>query len=825
MNQATPPMKPATLKWNDARLRVNIKQTQGMVTRTVKPKPAIALPSLVFQRLLALAVISITAYCVADYPFARVLLTLLLTAYALCLIILPSIWLAAIPIILPMVNLAPWSGRFFLEDFDFFIWVTLASSLWHGDFSTSSRPRFALVPWLLVAFFLTTHCIATLRGLLPLAAVDANAFSSYYSHYNALRVSKALFWAVLLIPSVLSAFTLDRELARRQLVVGVAIGLIGMGVAVLWERGVLSDLIYGDSIYAKVQSLTDFSTDYRITALFSEMHTGGEAVDGYIALTWPFALALMVAARSRWEMGIGTIALSSGLYSALVTFSRGTYIAVGVSLLTFALLYAKRNIRSKVSGKDAWPIPIILLTVVGIGAMTYGKGGYYTLIAVLGIFGGAILLSFLKLLRRDLRAVLMAFLFLAGFALMMRGLLTSKWVSNGFAESLAISLPLALCLLFSGIFIGNRVREVFSLRELGISLTFAVTLIAVCVPALSSSYMKSRFTTTHDDFGGRFEHWQHAIGLMGSEWDILALGMGLGAFPRSYLWGNETEKSSIAALHEDDTNTYLRLSNSMDLAMGQRVNLEAGQPYKLSLEVKAKANNIGSLDISVCRRNIIVPWDSDCISTSRAVKEGQWQHLDWEFNIGNIGDGFRLGRRPLVLRLTHFVYNPQGVNNLPINFIDIDNIKLMDRYGEDHVTNGRFENGLDNWFPTSDHAHLPLHIKNLWVNVYFEQGLLGIIAFLALNLYVLTSGLRQALRGELFALTLLSSLMGFFSVGLIGTLYDVPRVIFLFFLLMFTLLAQDPAQLKLPRPRSHQKPNGNIGQSLARRGSFVQPRL
>ena len=49
MNQATPPMKPATPKWNNARLRVNIKQTQGMVTRTVKPKPAIALPSLVLQ--------------------------------------------------------------------------------------------------------------------------------------------------------------------------------------------------------------------------------------------------------------------------------------------------------------------------------------------------------------------------------------------------------------------------------------------------------------------------------------------------------------------------------------------------------------------------------------------------------------------------------------------------------------------------------------------------------------------------------------------------------------------------------------------------------
>jgi hypothetical protein len=105
------------------------------------------------------------------------------------------------------------------------------------------------------------------------------------------------------------------------------------------------------------------------------------------------------------------------------------------------------------------------------------------------------------------------------------------------------------------------------------------------------------------------------------------------------------------------------------------------------------------------------------------------------------------------------------------------------------------------------------------LDVYFEQGILGLMAFSALSGYALMTGIRLARRGDVFALTLLSSLMGFFSVGLIGTLYDVPRVCFLFFLLLFALLAQDGAQLAaLVSRRSSPAPTRPM-----RRDGFVQP--
>jgi len=783
---------------------------------------AIALPSLWFQRLLALVLFAATAYGVAEYPYARLFLAALLAAYLILLHFRPTAWLLVLPVVLPLVNLAPWSGRFYLEDFDLFIAATLAAAFWQGAYSRSGRPRFARVPGLLIALFLATHCIALLRGLLPFAALDANAFSNYYSHYNALRVGKSLLWAALLIPPLLRVFGGDPARARGDLSLGVCLGLVGTGFAVLWERGVFSDLLYGENIYAKVSGLTNFSSNYRITALFAEMHTGGEAIDGYLSMAWPFALGSLVAAGPFWRTALGASALPAGLYSALVTFSRGTYVAVAVSLLTFALGYTKQLFRrGGASATRLWPIPPILLAAAGGCVLLYGKGGFYALIAALAILGGATVLGFLPSLRGEWRAMSLAGLFLAGFVLMMRGLLTSKWASNSLPESLSLSLPLSAALLLAGLFIGGRAREAASLRGLGVSLVFVGLLFAVCVPGLSGSYVQSRFSTVEGDFGTRFEHWQHAVGLMGSSWEVHAFGMGLGVFPHAYLWGKENEKSSIAALQEDGANTYLKLSNSMDLAIGQRLGLEAGEPYTLSLDARTLAAN-ATLDLSICRRHIISPSDYECVAASKPINPGAWQHLDWKFNIGALGDGLSLGRRPLVLRIIHFYYNPQGANNLPLDFVDVDNIKLMDRYGEDHVVNGNFQAGLDRWYPYSDHLHLPLHIKNLWVDVYFEQGLLGLAAFSGLNLYALACGIRLAKRGDLFALTLLSSLAGLLSVGLVGTLYDVPRVIFLFFLLQFALLAQDPAQLTFGRPA--RKP-GHAPQAPAKRGSFIQTPL
>jgi hypothetical protein len=132
--------------------------------------------------------------------------------------------------------------------------------------------------------------------------------------------------------------------------------------------------------------------------------------------------------------------------------------------------------------------------------------------------------------------------------------------------------------------------------------------------------------------------------------------------------------------------------------------------------------------------------------------------------------------------------------------IDVDNISLTDRHGTNLLRNGDFERGVDYWFYSSDRYHLPWHAKNIFLNVLFDQGVLGLLAFLALLSHVAVHSLRAGLGGNIHAMVLLSSLVGFIGVGLFDSLIDVPRIATLFYLfLLMTLYCT--ASAVVPRRR------------------------
>jgi hypothetical protein len=103
-------------------------------------------------------------------------------------------------------------------------------------------------------------------------------------------------------------------LAGLALVVGV----------VLWER-----LAY--------PGLFNFSTHYRTTAMFWEMHVGGAAIDAYLTLAAPFVVwALWASRKLRHWLPLALLALLT-CYAVLTTFSRGVYLGVGLPLTLLAL--------------------------------------------------------------------------------------------------------------------------------------------------------------------------------------------------------------------------------------------------------------------------------------------------------------------------------------------------------------------------------------------------------------------------------------------------------------------------------------------------------
>jgi hypothetical protein len=70
------------------------------------------------------------------------------------------------------------------------------------------------------------------------------------------------------------------------------------------------------------------------------MHVGGAALDACLALTAPFALVALLAARSRAEWALGAAALGLGAYATLATFSRADYVAIPLGLALTGLLQA-----------------------------------------------------------------------------------------------------------------------------------------------------------------------------------------------------------------------------------------------------------------------------------------------------------------------------------------------------------------------------------------------------------------------------------------------------------------------------------------------------
>ena len=296
-----------------------------------------------------------------DLPGVGPVVSLGLVLYAAALVRWPQAWLAALPMALPLLDLAPWTGRFYLDAFDLVVLMTLAGGLWHPFTPRPYLPR-GLVRAALA--FALSWLLAMVIGLWPLPALDANAFSSYLSHYNALRVGKGLIWAYTLAVLLYLHPPGDPQRERRLFLWGTALGLAGVGLAAAWERW----LFVG---------LWDFEHPYRVLATFSTMHTGGAHLDGYLVLALPLVLTWLVLPAHPWERLVTLIALTLGSYALVATVSRGTLAAFGVAVSVFlaGLWWWRGHPSRRFRRGPALGLAAALLGIAAIIAL--GTGGYF----------------------------------------------------------------------------------------------------------------------------------------------------------------------------------------------------------------------------------------------------------------------------------------------------------------------------------------------------------------------------------------------------------------------------------------------------------------
>jgi hypothetical protein len=316
------------------------------------------------QRVVAALLFTAVAVALLRYPLAQIPLTLGLLIYAALLYRKPAAWLIAVPALLPVFDLAPWSGWFFFDELDFVVFVTLAVGLWRHAVPSMAVPSTPRLFSFAITLLVVSYGVSLMIGLLPLESWDANAFSNYYSRYNSLRMSKGFFEGLALFFLFLRQRPEQTE-ATWHLIIGMILGVVGTIMAVVWER-------------LRFSGLWEFAGDFRVTAVFSGLHNGGNDLEAYLVLAQPFVVALMVFYRN-WVTSISGVALILlSAYSLFVTFSRAGLIAIVVNGVVLALgLVVSLRHRAVLLNVRALLTGTVLVTVVLVLASFVVGGRYF----------------------------------------------------------------------------------------------------------------------------------------------------------------------------------------------------------------------------------------------------------------------------------------------------------------------------------------------------------------------------------------------------------------------------------------------------------------
>ncbi len=306
-----------------------------------------------------LAVLMLAGLVVAllAYPLNVAILTTGLMAYAWALWRRPTHWLFWIPLLLPALNLNPLSGSLLFDELDAVLLVTVV--ILYLRMPGPDRAANSWAPFVLLG---ASTLISMAVGIWPMPTLDANAFSSYFSAYNALRLGKGILWALLL------GFWIHRTRLRMEHMVipfarGMTWGLLFAAGWVVWERAVYPGLF-------------NFEADFRVTGPFVEMHTGGGAIESYLVAALPFAFLTWRRSPSlagRWPAGL---AMLLGCYALGVTYARAGYLGLSVMVAVLLFGIGWRLFNHLWRGRSPMVLTLLVILAAAITTLPLWLGNY-----------------------------------------------------------------------------------------------------------------------------------------------------------------------------------------------------------------------------------------------------------------------------------------------------------------------------------------------------------------------------------------------------------------------------------------------------------------
>jgi len=732
-----------------------------------------------------------------DFPWLQFWLLPLAAIYLLLLLMLPRLWLIVLPLATVGFDITPWTGRFSYNEIDLLFLVTLASGLIYGRYRFKVfSPSVAMIVSLLYLVLIAVGYNGWTMFVIPPQAVFGNP---YYSSEYAYKVLKGLLWGASLVPMWGYLLAVNKQKAVNALACGMSLAAVLLGLIVLWERGTLGVLLSWSAWYHIVSSLLDLTSSYRVTGIFSDMHTGGEAIDGVLLLLLPVTLYSAVYGRVVWLRLLGGLGFLAVAYVTLVGFTRATYaaFAFGVALFAVLAIWLRRRSGISLSFSLAWlsatlGVGVVIAVIAFRFAGSYGLASFSVLLL---LAYAANRLQFPGYYRHAATGVAILLV-----ALAVNAHFSSRWVEPSFTAAMVLAAGLAMVYIiaFKLFRETGEAQEIERLFVLGATLALPIILAF----AVGGHQIGDRFTRVSSDLDTRQSHWRDVInsadpGLLPS-----MIGNGAGTFPARYIGAHPQRVQDVGSFSivEQYPGTMLQLGGGRDLTIGQRLGIAPYTNYRIDVQIRAAQP--GRLSIALCERNLIYASNfmSSCArealnfeSTNKALTK-----YTLEINSGRVGERGAFRRWPTVLTLNY------GKGDA---VLEIDSIGLS-ADGFNQTRNNLFESGMDYWFFYNDISHLPWHVKNIFLQLWFKNGWLGLGFFLSLVALLIRVNFQRHAHDSLLPVYT-TGVITLCVFGLFGSPLDSARVSWMFYFFLFSGLAR--LRMKVASNRAHSSTQVNQG--------------
>jgi len=359
---------------------------------------------------------------------------------------------------------------------------------------------------------------------------------------------------------------------------------------------------------------------------------------------------------------------------------------------------------------------------------------------------------------------------------------------------LLLSVTCALAIGTAALLLGGRTVP----SQLRVPAAFVFVALAafsgIGIPGAGGTRMIERFSDAKSDAQERSSHWAEALNLMTGDWTNYLFGMGLGRFPDlEFRQGHPIEPRTSYHLGSDPTRNFLAFDHA-GANITQKVPLQPHTQYRLSFAMRSSRAGSGVV-FKFCPQLILLSdrYTPQCLEYDfKAQRAGSWETHDASIDSGVLGAN-GLYYWPTTLQIWN-IDDPTDIQISDVHVSDGQN---------DIIANGDFADGIDRWIQISDFEHLNWHIKNIYVEIFFENGALGLIIFLGALGIAMISAFKAALGGDPIGIGAAGAFVGFLLLGFVASAFDNPRPALMFFILLLWMLQRvghDRKQLSSPRP-------------------------